>query len=188
MTYSTKGLKLIGKGQFSRVWDLGNGDALIKSCCPVKECTSMGWMPEGVNWPRIQLLDVEDNGLQVYQMIKYNRVPSLKNSLDNDQYDLYSTLRKLWQNMPCVRPHKRFNLDVIHNMFASSTLPEDTKAEFQEAVDAMGNYTQLLGFEISPRNVAVSDGKLILLDVFFDIEARKRRKSYTHPEGRKVTQ
>lgn len=183
MTYSTKGLKLIGKGQFSRVWDLGNGDALIKSCCPVKECTSMGWMPEGVNWPRIQRLDVEDNGLQVYQMIKYNRVPSLKNSLDKDQYELYSALRKLMLNAPHLSKNQRFNLDVLHHMFATSTLLDDIKVEFGEAVDAMGDYTQLLGFEISPRNVAVNNGKLILLDVFFDINAKKQGRSYTHPEG-----
>ena len=44
---------------------------------------------------------------------------------------------------------------------------EELKETMLEALDACTNCGSDVAFEISPRNVAVKDGKLILLDVFF---------------------
>jgi len=53
----------------------------------------------------------------------------------------------------------------------------------QEAIDACANYGSDIKFEISPRNVAVKNGNLILLDCFFvgskQIEVTtSKRKNY----------
>jgi hypothetical protein len=45
-----------------------------------------------------------------------------------------------------------------------------------EAIEACANYGSAIGFEISPRNVAVNNGKLVLLDVFYSISKLREIK------------
>lgn len=39
----------------------------------------------------------------------------------------------------------------------------------------MSNYDHRIGFEISPRNVAIDNGRLVLLDCFFSIDLLQER-------------
>lgn len=164
MGINTRGLKLIGKGAFSKCYRLDETTVLIKSCDPVKECMANGWFPEHSLFPVVHSTD-ECN---VYTMEYYPRVSSLKNSLDADQWEIYKTLRVVADNIGYVKnPHDRYS--VIYKLFEQ--LPESLSEVMLLALDALTNYGSDIGFEISPRNIAAKDGKLVLLDCFFLISA-----------------
>lgn len=171
--------KQIGKGVFSRVYDMGNGRVLISSVDPVKECIANGWCGDSGLIPKIQCEDKgnfpgyakQDSCL--YSMDYYPRVKSLKNSLDPDQWVLYKSLKKLEGDFIiecCIdfyHDRKTATVYLLRNTIKKSSLPENVKEELTAVVEGLTNYGDKLCFEISPRNVAVKEGKLILLDCFF---------------------
>jgi hypothetical protein len=56
-------------------------------------------------------------------------------------------------------------LDELRKQF--NRLPKWAARALNEQIDGLMNYGADIRFEISPRNVAVKNGKLILLDCFF---------------------
>lgn len=152
---------LIGRGTFTKCYhEEGSESVYLVSCDPIKECMAHGWFPSSENFPKIELLTEG-----VYKMEYYPKTPALKKHLEADQWAIYQELRHLFlnSNLPTNEDeyffywHKQF--DTITNEEARETL--------KEALDACGNYGTDICFEISPRNVAAKEGKLILLDCFF---------------------
>ena len=169
----TTGLKIVGKGAFSTVYELNEKQVLIKSSDPIKECMSMGWFPDSRLFPKVEYLDSE-----TYVMQKFAKVKSPKSELTEKDYSIYLELRALktgyvknshWAN---TEWHKQF--DTIKNKRVREAL--------KDALDACCNYGSDINFEISPRNIAVKNGKLILLDCFFSIsklnEVRSKGKRW----------
>ena len=160
-------LKLIGKGLFSRVYDKGDGSVLIYSKDHAKECLSMQWHDNSMGlFPEVDRIDYLDNGQFIYQCKKYTKVRSLKNTLDADQYTLYLELRALFSSL-CYPHNRNDNYHYLYDTFNSSTLDEDVRYSILDFLDALCNFGTDMYFEISPRNVAVDKGKLVLLDCFF---------------------
>ena len=161
-----KKLKLIGKGLFSRVYD--NGDnVLIYSKDHAKECLSMQWHDNSTGlFPEVERIDYLDNGQFIYQCKKYTKVRSLRNTLDVDQYALYLELRSLFSGLryPC-NINDRYQY--LYDTFNGSSIDEDVKSSILDFLDSLCNFGTDINFEISPRNIAVDNGKLILLDCFF---------------------
>jgi len=166
--------KLIGKGTFTRAYLLENNRVLLRSNDPIKECMAHGWFPESRLFP---VVDQVDDG--VYEMEYFPRTSSLKNALAPREYALYQLLKTFADVTHTRACHSR---DALRHGILHETISEFSEAngeyaeEFQaiaEAVDACGNYGTDIGFEISPRNVAVKDGQLILLDCFFIMSALK---------------
>lgn len=159
--------KLIGKGSFTKAYLLPSGEVELYSVDPVKECAALWGFGDSYLWPKIERVDILDdlNSTQVYRMPFYKTQRALKNFLEPRQYALYRTLRAL-PGVYCLNPHLRaFEL---HKVF--DTIPDefaDEREALKEAVDSLCNYGTDICFEISPRNVAAVEGKLILLDVFF---------------------
>jgi hypothetical protein len=154
--------KLIGKGAFSRAYLLESGRVLLRSCCPIKECMALGWFPDS---PLFPVLGRVDYG--VYEMEFYPKVSSLKNSLDEGEYEIYRTLKRLSDSRPFwERPDDAYH--AWYKVF-DSELIGDLRDTMISALEACANMGSDIGFEISPRNIAVKDGKLVLLDVFFSI-------------------
>ena len=154
-------MKRIGKGSFTTAYLQDDGHtALLKSTDYIKECMAHGWFPESALFPIINFTDTP----HTYTMEYYPKVKSLKDNLDPDQYLIYKQLRAL---LPCAkycsRPHDYHAM--WHTLF--DTLPSDLKEVMKEALDACANYGTDVQFEISPRNVATKNGRLILLDCFF---------------------
>ncbi|MGL5583785.1 MAG: hypothetical protein ACRDCE_22960 [Cetobacterium sp.] len=154
--------------------DHGLNNVYLKSVCPIKECMAMGWFPESELFPTIERVTCTQG---IYKMEYFPRVKSLKAALDPDQWAIYQTLRtvqgKIRYDLNSHRNHEMITL-------AFNTIKCDELREtMQEALDACANYGTEIGFEISPRNVAVKNGKLILLDVFFNAkkleEVNKKR-------------
>ena len=158
--------KLIGKGSFTKAYLLESGKVELRSCDPVKECMALWGFGDSYLWPIVERVDYE-----VYVMSYFPKTPSLKNSLEPRQYQLYNALRKL-------KPYINFKWsckiqdweysDHWRKQFES--LPPDFEEEKQallEAVDSLANYGKDIQFEISPRNVRAVNGKICLLDCFF---------------------
>lgn len=157
---NTKGMKKIGTGAFSTVYKKGNNKVLIKSVDPVKECMSLGWFPNSSLFPKIERVAKSDCGeYSFYEEKYYPKVSSLKNNLLPNEYEFYKTLRNLHPTMGYNRLFEAF--DKLPSKFARK------KAHLKEAIDGLSSYGEDICFEISPRNVAVHNKKLVLLDCFF---------------------
>lgn len=165
---NTAGMKRIGKGAFSTVYRQTKKKVLIKSTDNVKECLSMGWMPDHAMFPTTERVGVSDCGeYQFYEQKYYPKVSSLKNNLSSFEWEFYKALRELF-----ICKDFSPNPHTLHQEWhdAFDTLPGKfwRKRELlKEALDGLANYGSDICFEISPRNVAASGGKLVLLDCFF---------------------
>lgn len=157
-----KTIKLIGRGAFTRAYLMESGKVLLKSCDPIKECMSLGWFPESPLFPLVERVDI-----QVYEMEYYPRVSSLKKNLDPDQWEIYKALSNLNVGIPLRRADRYLAVHKAFDTLADEALRDTMKG----ALDACCNYGTDIGFEISPRNVATKEGKLILLDCFFSVVA-----------------
>lgn len=165
--------KLIGQGAFTKAFLLESGKVELHSCDPVKECMAHGWFSDHRLFPQIKFTDKDE----VYLMKYYPKVKSLKNNLTTRQWKLYNVLREV------MNEHNRLTRGVSPANFnyklhdALDKMPSEFREEryaIKEAVDGLGNYGTDICFEISPRNVAVSGGKLIMLDCFFMLSAIDR--------------
>lgn len=153
-------MKLIGTGSFTKAYLKSRTRVFLISSCPIKECMAQGYFPNSYLFPKIKQLDHEQ-----YEMPLYEQPKSLKESLLPKQWDIYAMLRELFTyNAP-----DQFNYSTWYEKFQE--LPNKYVSNVLcEALDACANYTDKIGFEISPRNVAVKNGKLVLLDCFYSID------------------
>lgn len=156
-------VKRIGSGAFTKAYLMENGRVLLRSCDPIKEAMAWGWFPKSEYFPEVSMLD---DG--VYEMQYYPRVRSLKSALEPEQWEIYKSLRNLWNE------HSRKCLDYYdwYMVFEREAVdeygvPDDVVQIILEALDACLNYDTSVNFEISPRNVAAQDGQLVLLDCFY---------------------
>lgn len=170
----TRNLKLIGKGVFSKVYQLNDKEVLIKSADYAKECNAL--YIESRLVPNIEKIDHE-----TYKMEYFPKVKSLKQSLKPKEYELYNTLRGL--NVPLgihIKDCDYYSL--WRKEFETKIKDKRVREDLLHIVDSLCNYGTDLRFEISPRNVAVKNGKLVLLDCFFftsqlnEIRAKKNYK------------
>lgn len=152
MSKLSNGLKLIGKGAFSMAYAYSDSQVLIKSLDHAKECLAL-WC----NNERLPKLERLSYGYYVAE--RYSKVKSLKNSLLTDEYNFYKLLKKIGSCAGYQEIYKTFE-----------QLPDhEIKTALLEFIYCFADYCdETMRFEISPRNVAVKDKKLILLDCFFD--------------------
>ena len=166
---ATKTLPLIGRGMFSTVYRKNAKTVLIRSVDPVKECMAMGWFPSSRMFPkttRVALLD-DDQGTALYEQRYYPKVKSLKAALKPAEWEFYQGLREMQGNINRLLDDYKA-LDSLQSLIKA--LPGKyarKKSALLGAIDALTNYGPDIRFEISPRNVAVHNGSLILLDCFF---------------------
>lgn len=165
-------MKLIGKGTFTKCYLLPcKKKVLLKTDDPVKECMGNSWFPNSRLFPKLKTTD------EGYISKYYPRVKSLKDSLEPKEYEKYTELRKLWRD----NDHSITNYYTCIEVF-KTVKNKAMKKALLEAVNSLANYGSDICFEISPRNVAVNNGKLILLDCFFMEsklnETRNKNKLY----------
>lgn len=158
----TNAMPCIGRGAFSTVYRKSRNKVLIKSRDRVKECMSLGWFPKATMFPTITHVATSADGKwKFYEERFYQRTQGLKKHLDPFEWEFYQELRKLFCNW-----HRGFKN--WHDEF--ERLPakfNHRKKKLQEACMALQNYDPNPRFEISPRNVAVHNRKLVLLDCFY---------------------
>ena len=161
-TRGNKMKKLIGKGAFTKCYQISETEVEIVSICPAKECYAM--FSQGNTFaPKIDKIDYPEDGFSVYSMPLYPKVTAPKKQLNPQAYEIYKTLRNI--AMSYAIDYYKFVKEV-----ESSVLNEDVKEAIIELCsDACnGIDPQDMGFEISPRNITTDDnGNLIMLDCFF---------------------
>ena len=172
-------MKLIGKGNFTRAYLRQDGKVLLKSVCPIKECMSIGWFPESKLFPKLEYIDCDDHS-KFYLTEYYPKVSSLKNSLNKNHWAMYKELQQLQK---CFGVYKYDLLDYWQKTFPMIK-NKKLRETMMEALDACSNYGTSIGFEISPRNVATKNGKLILLDCFFQAETKSLDHNFYHRQER----
>ena len=160
-------MKLIGEGEFTRAYLRPDGKVLLKSICPIKECMSYGWFPESRLFPKLEHIDCDDHS-KFYLTEYYPKVSSLKDSLNEKHWAMYKELQKLPKGFGVYKYDK---LDFWRETFPTLK-NKRLRDTMMEALDACSNYGTSICFEISPRNVATKNGKLILLDCFFQAGAK----------------
>ena len=152
-------MKLLGRGTFSTAYLLDDGNVLLKSCDPVREVQALGWFPKSPLFPTVSFGERDGEYIMPY----YAPVKSAKRDLDPDQYSLYIMLSKLQAN-GYLELYKLFE-----------RIPDDDVREaLLGALDACSNYDEHVSFEISRRNIAVVNGKLVLRDCFFSLTTLRR--------------
>lgn len=161
-------MELIGKGLFSKVYKFDKKRVLIKSVCLAKECNSL--FVDSIWFPKLEQI-----GENEYLCEYYPKVTSLKSALKPKHYELYKELRSI--NVYCH--NERDYYFKLREEFCKVS-NKSLRTALIEFLDDFNNYGTDMGFEISPRNVAVKNGRLILLDCFFNRkQLREVRKNGT---------
>lgn len=157
--------KQIGRGMFTRCYELGADKVLLESQCSAKECMSLGWFPESRLFPEVERLDYGGNH-SVYTMKRYPKQRGVLKHLDEKDAALYRELRELFKAINFI-DYPEYGEALLAGFDAlKEDFPEESEALIG-AYEAMRNYGQDVFFEISPRNVTTENGKLILLDCWF---------------------
>jgi len=163
-------MQLIGKGTFSKVYRISENKVKIVSSDWAKECQAL--FIDSFLVPKLEKID--------YEMEYFDKVQSLKNSLLPGQYEIYKELRAL-PFFYCANSYDY--LDKLRDNF-KLLKNEKVKEGLMDVLDELSNYGTDIVFEISPRNVAVKNGKLVLLDCFFfksqltQVRTSKKRYHY----------
>lgn len=166
-------MQLIGTGMFSKVYKMDEKRVFIKSVCYSKECLSL--FIDSPVFPKIKKVEYQE-----YICEYYPKVKSLKNELLPKYYEVYKELRNLSIGYN-INPHYTYN--EWRKQF-KTVKNKQYRTALIDALEELTNYGTDICFEISPRNVAVKNGKLILLDVFFfrsqadEIRTSKKQKKW----------
>ena len=153
--------KLIGRGDFTKAYQVSDTQVEVVTVCPAKECYAL--FSKGNPFaPTIEKLDYLESGESVYLMPLYAKVRAPKKELNEDCYKIYKALR----GITCFGMTYQKYISKVGALGLSEEVTEylcDLAGDVCNAID-----TQDLGFEISPRNIAVGEGgQLIMLDCFF---------------------
>ena len=158
-----KGLPIIGRGAFTKCYELNPNDVLLLSCDPVKECNALGWMPDSDRLVSLERVDYDG----IFTLYKAPKLPKFKVSdLSLSEYALYKQLKKFYSSLSW--PQNDYNrLPYFSDQLNASELPEEVKELLIDCAEACMNFGQKFGFEFSPRNLSTKDGKLVFLDCFY---------------------
>lgn len=167
--------KLIGKGMFSKAYQVGENEVELHSFCMSKECYAM-FSQENKFAPVIELIDRKDDGAGIYKMPLYPKIKAPKKQLNAHAYKLYRQLQnvqnKYLDNYFKEGSYKFFGYNEFCEAVESSDIESDDKEEIISLASDVCNGIDIrnLRFEISPRNISANpDGSLVMLDCFFDI-------------------
>lgn len=165
-------MKLIGRGEFTKAYLQDNGRVMLISNDPIKECMAFGWFPDCELFPKVTYVDSTDHGGYIYEMDYLGKPVGLKANLSVEEYEFYKTLQVIQRDLMGTKPHDYYFK--LYELF-SERLTGNKRDWMLEALDACSNVGSDIGFEVSPRNVRVSHGRLVLMDVFFKITGEHRR-------------
>jgi hypothetical protein len=153
--------KLIGKGAFTRAYQIGLNQVETISSCPAKECYAM--FSQGNPFaPVIEHIGQTNDGKGIFHMPLYPKIKSIKTQFNAESLHVYRQLRKLelWAD----------SYNVFCNMVNDLLLTDQQKEDIISLAGDVCNAIDCrnLRFEISPRNVSCDEnGNLIMLDCFF---------------------
>ena len=170
-----KKLPQVGKGGFTRCYQLDEDTVLLESYDPIKAVMADGLFPKSKLFPEVQRYEnAPKKSSSFYTMRYFKGRPKrstkkwLQGILDSDQYVIYETLENLRKEVELSISGKRgINRQEVWNA-AFMTL-EDKKLGrlLVRANNACCTVGENIMFDCAPKNVAALNGKLILLDCFY---------------------
>jgi hypothetical protein len=144
---------------------------LLRTLDQVKECMALGWFPDSELFPEVKRTDFEDidDSFKVFESPVYLQGRSMKSLVCKEDWEeVYLPLVQLYRTIVWSSYPQNWNTRFIDAVDNCVGLREDAKEPIKEAYEACMNFSQKVKFEISPRNIAATEGgKLILLDCFF---------------------
>ena len=85
---------LIGKGAFTKAYQVSETEVEIVTICPAKECYAL-FSQCNEFAPKIEKIDYLEDGFSVYSMPLYPKVTAPKKQLNAKAYGIYTTLRNI---------------------------------------------------------------------------------------------
>lgn len=166
--------KLFAKGLFTKAYLTEAGRVLLHTIDPIKNAIGEQlFLPTHRMIPQAEKIDSFFNGVNdvfVLDMEYMPRPSSIKQNVSARQWRFYNLLRDVATKIVYgFYPTDYDRTAAIYKQFEG--LPYEFRSEREiliETLDGIKNYVDNVGFEISPRNVTVKGGKLVLLDCFFD--------------------
>lgn len=162
--------KLIGKGTFSKAYQIDDNKIELVSTCPAKECYAM-FSQDNPLAPKIERSFDKEN---TFIMPLYPKMKAPKKQLNADAYGLYMHLKSVVYQ--CLNYY-----DFTKAIEKSTCLSDEQKENINSLANDVCNGIDCdnMRFEISPRNISCDDqGNIILMDCFFDVKklinSRKR--------------
>jgi len=174
MTVATNKLKQIGKGGFSRCYELTPDTVLLESYDPVKAVMADGKFPKTKLFPKVERYAKKSKtGSSFYTMKYFTGRPLrstkkwLENNLKPFHYETYKDLYQLRIEVDLyIKGHKKENRQVIWNTAFESLSNKRLGELLVEANNECCKVAEKIMFDFEPKNVACDNGNLILLDCF----------------------
>ena len=158
----TTGLPLVGKGSFTKVYRKSKTKVLIKTIDVVKEA-----MAENSVFQKSSLFPTlryqgSSGKYKLYEGTYYKPVKSILMNVPDRDWELYQILQNIsWSYGGTYETlYSRFEKRIPGKFWRQ-------KKVLLKSLETLKDYTDAVGFEISPRNLAVHRGRLVLLDCFF---------------------
>ncbi len=158
-----KDLPIIGRGAFTKCYELNPHEVMLLSCDPIKECNALGWMPDSDRLVNLERVDYDG----IFTLYKALKLPKFKvGDLSLPEYALFKQLKKFYHSLSWPTndyPRLPYFIDKLN----ASELPEEIKELLGDCAESCMNYGQKFGFEFSPRNLSTQNGNLVFLDCFY---------------------
>lgn len=170
--------KLIGKGAFSRAYQVSENKVELHSTCPAKECYALFSQDNPLS-PVIEKEGFNRNGKPVYIMPLYPKVKAPKKQLNKKSYSLYKSLKDAF-NCSTIADYYWF-YSVTQQLASDNKISIQDMENLQSLADSVGNAIDPkdMRFEISPRNITHDEnGNLVLLDCFFSLKTLKITRGF----------
>lgn len=185
-----KNLKQVGKGGFTRCYELDDDTVLLESFDPIKQIMADGKFPKSKLFPEVRHYPKKGKiGGNFYTMHYYKGRPKratqkwLRENLKPFHFETYITLWELRKSVDSQISGKRgVNRQEVWNE-AFSTLENRKLARIlTDAYNACCEVADNIMFDCEPKNVTPHEGNLILLDCFFSSTLFYKMKFSDKPE------
>ncbi len=163
MNKYTKGLKQIGKGAFSKVYDARDGNVIILTDDPTKEAYTL--FDLGDRFPKVERLEYDSPA--VYRMKKYETKGGIKSKVSAREWKLVKLLQKALDSILGRDMDYGTLYTAIESTFSECPEYDDEQEQLLHALDVMSNCGYDVCMEVPNRNLVVENGKIIFLDIFY---------------------
>lgn len=182
-------LPQLGKGLFSRCYKLDNSTVLIESYDPIKAAMADGKFPKSKLFPKVHhATNPFGRGYPFYKMKLYDlpKRPTrkwLQSNLEEEQFALFSLLSELRQDVQDAAAWKdgTSRQQVWTDAYNDYLEPKHAKI-LVKAHRVCCEVGETIMLDCLPKNVAVDDGKLILLDCFYSSRTHSKYRRSTDKE------
>lgn len=168
-------LRQVGKGGFTRCYELDEDTVLLETFDPIKQVMAEGKFPPSKLFPEVKEYEKASRGGSKFYTMRYfkgrpkrSTVGWLKQNLKPSHYETYLDMVELRKRVEDSISGKRgINRQEIWNA-AFLTLDNQKLANILvDANNACCEAASNIMFDCAPKNVAPHEGNLILLDCFY---------------------